>query len=115
MFAYISLSTKRLDRLVAQNSPPDPRGRPVLPPLRGGDALANVAAVAGDSAPWFVAFRSELAQSLRYGEHEMLDHPVAFVCVVSSRDADPLRAFEDLATSPHHLPPMFTKVGAYWV
>jgi hypothetical protein len=66
------------------------------------------AASRSDATPWYTRYRQEMMRSLRHQEHEMFDHPVATVLVVSSSNEDPVRCFEELS-SEHHLPAPFQK------
>ncbi|MCL7035596.1 hypothetical protein MKW94_008394 [Papaver nudicaule] len=45
---------------------------------------------------WFRAFNKELVLAPRFSEHEAVDHPVACLVVVSSKDEQPINKFIDL-------------------
>ena len=42
-----------------------------------------------DPTPWYTAYREEYANTMRFHEDEMIDHPVAIIVAVSSADPDP--------------------------
>ena len=74
------------------------------------DAARYIAANRGkDLTPWCTAYRREQQRTLRCLEHEMFDHPVAILIVVSTADTDPIACFQELS-SQHHLPLPFHNV-----
>ncbi|KAI9168457.1 hypothetical protein H9P43_007829 [Blastocladiella emersonii ATCC 22665] len=69
----------------------------------GGPEWA-VPAAEGYATPWYDAFRHWLPHTFTAAEHEALDHPVALVFAVSTRNADPVgtigRLFNQVAALP---------------
>lgn len=47
--------------------------------------------------PWIIDFLSTLLYCCRYGESDLLDHPLGVILVVSSDDPDPIHRFNELA------------------
>ncbi|PSS15857.1 Trafficking protein particle complex subunit like [Actinidia chinensis var. chinensis] len=45
---------------------------------------------------WFPFFNKELVHTVSFSDHEALDHPVACLLVVSSKDNEPINKFVDL-------------------
>jgi len=50
-------------------------------------------------------------RSLSFSEYEMISHPLLLLTVVSTSDADPVGAMQELS-SLHHMPAVFT-TGQY--
>jgi hypothetical protein len=46
------------------------------------------------STPWTSAFRSVVAEAIRPGDHEFLNHPLACIVAISSDHPDPISALE---------------------
>lgn len=47
--------------------------------------------------PWIKNYLSTLIDCCRYGESDLLDHPLAVILVVSSDDPDPIHRFDELS------------------
>lgn len=46
--------------------------------------------------PWILDFLSTLLDCCRFGESDLLDHPLAILLIVSSNDPDPIHRFDEL-------------------
>lgn len=57
---------------------------------------------------WYQRYMREFVRSLRFSEHETVDHPVACILVVASSAKDPVAAFKELY-STQRLPVLLTE------
>ncbi|GAX80359.1 hypothetical protein CEUSTIGMA_g7798.t1 [Chlamydomonas eustigma] len=83
------------------------------------DTLTSILNTAGPPpdlsalTPWYTDYRNEFVRMLRFGEHEMIDHPVAVIYVVPADVTNPASHFEALQNQAAVLPPQMhgTQVG----
>lgn len=59
--------------------------------------LGDKEAVFSMDQPWIKSYLSTLIDCCRYGESDLLDHPLAVILVVSSNDPDPIHRFDELS------------------
>eukprot|EP00249_Psilotum_nudum_P025198 c29451_g1_i1 orf=1-1410(-) len=59
------------------------------------ESILKVAQLESPSS-WFQRYSKEFIRSIAFSEHEAIDHPVACLLVVSSRDENPVNKFVDL-------------------
>lgn len=80
-----------------------------LVPATPEDAVAALRRVRPKrQSDWYSWWRNEVVETTRCQEHEMFDHPVVLLLVVSSDDPSPIVCFDELAMG-HHLPAPFKR------
>ncbi|XP_076873114.1 trafficking protein particle complex subunit 8 isoform X2 [Brachyhypopomus gauderio] len=87
---------KLLSQAVSACQPPE--GLPANV-ITAGDYDLNISA----TTPWFEAYRESFLQSMSASDHEFLNHYLACMLVVSSREATPTEQFLKLSQEQHRV------------
>ena len=80
--------------------------------VKNQEEAAEFANSSQDPLPWFSLYRRQLHRGLEFTEHEMFGHPVAFLIVSSTLEADPISSMKQL-TSSAYLPAAFASVSGF--
>ncbi|KAI8819635.1 ER-golgi trafficking TRAPP I complex 85 kDa subunit-domain-containing protein [Fimicolochytrium jonesii] len=71
------------------------KDKPSLPVLRDKDDVPPNGKVA-ELTPWYTDYRNCVCKYTGISEHETFNHPVAYLCVVSTTNPDPIAAAQQL-------------------